>query len=198
MDYKKFSLESLSNWISDCITSSDATPQEIYSAVIDGIREEYKIYKKFSDKSYELLSLFEKTDSTLLSSSNTDTISFDGWESHYYPEEYSNSLQYTEEELNAMCDHAEKQQQELSVDGKTLSYSEAIAAGWKMTDDGFWYKDQEQYSKKWTLPVEVDGASGEYYLQLPDDLLDKLNWKEGDTLEYISNSDGSFIVKKCD
>ena len=51
-------------------------------------------------------------------------------------------------------------------------------------------------TKKWILPVEVDGASGEYYLQLPDDLLDSLNWKEGDTLEYVNNGDGTFRVRK--
>ena len=49
---------------------------------------------------------------------------------------------------------------------------------------------------KWILPVEVDGASGEYYLQLPDYLLDALGWKEGDNLEYSDNGDGSFSVKK--
>lgn len=49
---------------------------------------------------------------------------------------------------------------------------------------------------KWVLPVEIDAASGEYYLQLPDDLLDTLKWKEGDILEYSDNGDGSFVVKK--
>lgn len=49
---------------------------------------------------------------------------------------------------------------------------------------------------KWVLPVEIDAASGEYYLQLPDDLLNTLNWKEGDTIEYSDNGDGSFTVKK--
>lgn len=49
---------------------------------------------------------------------------------------------------------------------------------------------------KWVLPVEIDAASGEYYLQLPDDLLNSLGWKEGDTLEYSDNKDGSFRVKK--
>lgn len=56
--------------------------------------------------------------------------------------------------------------------------------------------DMVQNPNKWILPVEIDGASGEYYLQLPDDLLDTLGWKEGDTLEYIDNGDGSFSVKK--
>lgn len=49
---------------------------------------------------------------------------------------------------------------------------------------------------KWILPVDVDGASGEYYLQLPEDLLDSLGWSEGDMLEWVDNRDGSFKLKK--
>jgi len=51
---------------------------------------------------------------------------------------------------------------------------------------------------KWQLPVEVDGLSGECYINLPDDLLEAANLKEGDTLEWIDNKNGSFKVKKVD
>jgi hypothetical protein len=71
------------------------------------------------------------------------------------------ALRYTEDELNAMCDKAEKDQ-----------------------------------VKKWTLPVEVDAASGEYFLTLPDDLLDKLSWTEGDCLEWVDNKDGTLSLHK--
>lgn len=96
------------------------------------------------------------------------------WEMFFYPEEVKKeetmppwghsdmeALRYTDEELNAMCDNAEKQE-----------------------------------VKKWTLPVEIDGASGEYFLTLPDDLLDKLSWSEGDSLEWVDNKDGTLSLRK--
>lgn len=49
---------------------------------------------------------------------------------------------------------------------------------------------------KWTLPVEIDDASGEYFLTLPDDLLNSLDWKEGDELEWIDKENGTFELRK--
>jgi hypothetical protein len=89
------------------------------------------------------------------------------WEENYYPEDRISNFpgeQYTEEELNAMCDEAEKQE----------------------TDK----------VKRWVLPVEIDGGSGEYFLQLPDDLLDQVKWKENDTLSWENNKDGTFTLRK--
>ena len=83
----------------------------------------------------------------------------DFWEQNYYPEEYGS--QYTDEELDAMCEAAKKDE-----------------------------------VKKWILPVEVDAASGEYYLMLPDDLLEKVNFVEGDELRWVDNDDGSFTIHK--
>ena len=83
-----------------------------------------------------------------------------------------------------------------SEECKNLTYDQAIAAGWEMTGDGFWVPPQKEKINKWIVPVEVDGASGEYFLTLPDDLLDSLGWKEGDTLEYVNNNDGTLRVRK--
>jgi hypothetical protein len=55
---------------------------------------------------------------------------------------------------------------------------------------------KEKMIKKWVLPVEVDGSSGEYFLQLPDDLLDQVNWKENDSLSWENNKDGTFTIRK--
>lgn len=49
---------------------------------------------------------------------------------------------------------------------------------------------------KWQLPVEVDGASGEYFVQFPDDLLEAANLKEGDQIEWVDQGDGSYLMKK--
>lgn len=44
---------------------------------------------------------------------------------------------------------------------------------------------------RWTLKIDDDGI-----LQFPPDLLDKVNWKEGDIIEWIDNNDGSWQLKK--
>jgi hypothetical protein len=52
-------------------------------------------------------------------------------------------------------------------------------------------------NKSWTLTVEQDPESGDLVLPFPQDFLDEAGWKEGDTLEWIDNRDGSWsLVKK--
>jgi len=50
---------------------------------------------------------------------------------------------------------------------------------------------------KWSLPVE-EQEDGEYYMTLPDDLLEAANLKEGDTLQWIPQDDNSYIMKKVE
>lgn len=50
--------------------------------------------------------------------------------------------------------------------------------------------------KSWTLSVEIDGASGEYYVSFPQDLLDQIGWKEGDMIDWVDNGNGTFSLKK--
>ena len=42
-----------------------------------------------------------------------------------------------------------------------------------------------------TLTVDDDGV-----LTFPDELIEKLGWKEGDVLQWIDNKDGSFSLVK--
>jgi bifunctional DNA-binding transcriptional regulator/antitoxin component of YhaV-PrlF toxin-antitoxin module len=51
---------------------------------------------------------------------------------------------------------------------------------------------------KWQLPVEVDGISGEYYVQFPDDLMEAADIKENDFVEWVDQGDGSYLLKKVD
>ena len=83
----------------------------------------------------------------------------DFWEQNYYPEE---NQQYTEEELNSMCDAAESQSK----------------------------------VKKWILPVEIDGPSGEYFVMFPDDLLEASDLQVGDQVHWVDNKDGSYTIRK--
>jgi nitrous oxide reductase accessory protein NosL len=48
----------------------------------------------------------------------------------------------------------------------------------------------------WTLLVEEDPETKDLILQFPDDLLEQAGWKEGDTLEWTDNKDGSYSLKK--
>jgi len=57
---------------------------------------------------------------------------------------------------------------------------------------------KEEKVKKWVLPVQqsvVDGTD-DYYVNFPDDLLEAANLKEGDQVEWVSQGDGSYLIRK--
>ena len=56
-DYKNYSLDNLSNWLHDSMSSGEATPQEIYDTIIGVVKENYDCYKKQADQAEELLNL---------------------------------------------------------------------------------------------------------------------------------------------
>jgi len=179
-NYKKYSLENLEKWIEDAINSSEASPQEIYDVIKNVVSDNYYCYKNHTERCYELLallnghghinkyeerlnSLFDKDDKLTCDkddkSPECQKAWNDFWEENYYPEEHS---QYSEEELNAMCDEVSKQDKVV----------------------------------KWQLPVEVDGLTGDCFIQFPDDLLEASNLKEGDQVEWIDLKNGSFELRK--
>ncbi|NBW57684.1 AbrB/MazE/SpoVT family DNA-binding domain-containing protein [bacterium] len=47
-----------------------------------------------------------------------------------------------------------------------------------------------------TLKVEQNEMTGEYYILLPEKLLNKIKWKAGDHIKWSLNKDGSFTLKK--
>jgi len=48
----------------------------------------------------------------------------------------------------------------------------------------------------WTVTVIEDEEGA--ILPFPDGLLESVGWQEGDTLEWIDNSDGSWTLRKVD
>ena len=52
-------------------------------------------------------------------------------------------------------------------------------------------------NKTWTIPVEED-ASGDAIIQFPEEFLDETGWREGDTLRWIDNKDGSWTLTRID
>lgn len=57
--------------------------------------------------------------------------------------------------------------------------------------------DDNKDTVQWTLQTEEDPETGDLLLQFPPDLLVNLGWKEGDTIEWIDNGDGSWSLKKA-
>jgi hypothetical protein len=51
---------------------------------------------------------------------------------------------------------------------------------------------------KWILDVKTDPETGDQILEFPDDLMESAGWKEGDTIEWINNNDGSWTMRKLD
>jgi hypothetical protein len=161
-NYKKYSLEKLEEWVHDSLSCEDATPQEIYDVIKSVVSENYYTYKIHTERCYELLALLNGNGKGHLTCDKDDPSPEckNAWNDFW--EESLSSEQYSEEELNAMCDAAEKQDKVV----------------------------------KWKLPVEVDGLSGECYVNLPDDLLEAANINENDLVEWVHQSDNSYILKK--
>ena len=57
MDYKKYSLENLENWLHDALSCGEATPHEIYSVIRKVVQDEYNYHKEQSQKCFGLLEL---------------------------------------------------------------------------------------------------------------------------------------------
>jgi hypothetical protein len=176
-DYKKYSLENLEKWMEDALSSAEASPQEIYDTIQRVVSENYYHHKHHASRAYELM---EKLNGGVtFTSCDKDDPSpecqgawNDFWEENYYPEEYKL------ENIMPPWGHS---------DMEALQYPEEVLNA---------MCDEAEKVKKWRLPVEVDGLTGECYIQLPDDLLEVTNLKEGDQVEWIDRKDGSFELRK--
>jgi hypothetical protein len=48
----------------------------------------------------------------------------------------------------------------------------------------------------WTVTLKEDPENGDLIMPIPQDLLDMQNWKEGDTLEWLDQGNGSWQLQK--
>ena len=181
--YKKYSLEQLDNWLSDAMNCEDLTPQDIYDTVVKCVDESVEYHKKYLTKSIDLLSLLkghrpvdflEKIETTPFSeASEKDWQNF--WEENYYPEESHN---YTEEELNSMCDAAADKE-------KCREYN---------------LREAEYYNKRAKLDAEYEAikAAGGYEWT-PDPMVsrnDPTRIKYEDGWVYESPDGGKTVTKR--
>ena len=176
-DYKKYALGQVENFLYDAM-STDATAQEIYDVIKGVVEDNYVVYTKSADQAKELLDLlngnqkhseyyyYYDRNRPVVKTCDKDSTSEecknswnDFWEDPNYDDtELMTNLQYTDEELDAMCEKAE-------------------------------VKDKV---KQWIITVDDD-----YNITFPEDLLEQTGWKEGDTLQWIDQGDGSFkMIKK--
>ena len=171
MDYKKYSLENLENWMHDAISCSEATPQEIYDVIKKVVEENYYTYKYHTGRCYELLAL--------LNGNGKGHISIG---EDYVTDPKGNQVKVcSKDDQSPECQGAWN-------DFWNDSHSEALTFGEMVS--------KEDKVVKWQLPVEVDGLTGDCYVNFPDDLLEAANLKEGDTVEWIDNNDGTFTMRK--
>ena len=204
MDYKKYSLEQLSNWMHDAMSSGEATPQEIYDVIVSVVKENYYIYKQKTSQAYELLALLNGN-----GQSYEDVVK----EKEYYepsmPPWGHSDLEYGLANSFLTQDRNSNFPNENTVCDKDDPSPECKGAWndfWQehyypeehklhVTEDGDIYSVKDKVVK-WRLPVQVDGLSGDCFVEFPDDLLEAANLKEGETVEWIDRGDGSFELRK--
>jgi hypothetical protein len=160
--YKKYSLEHLEEWINDAMNCENITPQEIYNTIVNCVNDNIEYHKKYLTKNIEVLSLLKGNEPSV-SFGTTDK----DWED-FWKEQDEISQNYTEEDLNAMCDAAEEKEKcreynlreaeyynkraQLDIQhsehwtnpGRNKTHDQMIAEGWQMTDDGFWIKETDK------------------------------------------------------
>jgi hypothetical protein len=166
MDYKKYSLEKLEEWMHDAM-SSDASPHEIYSTIREAVRENYNYHREQVSHAYGLLELL----------------------SGHRPVEDKSMLSCDKDDPSPECKGAWNDFWE-GVDDEVRRSLEEKGYEWTPLPQ------KEDKVVKWQLPVQLDGLSGECYVQFPDDLLEAANLKEGDTVEWVEQGDGSYLLRK--
>ena len=201
-NYKEYSLENLENWLNDAISSAEATPQEIYDVITKVVRENYEYHKQQSDQSNKLLNLLNGQ--KILDIDLSDILK----EREYYEQSNMTDQELSPYKISLSCDKDDTSPEcqgawndfwcdEVKVDGYSVN---------GMSHSKYWYEyDRNDPNRenpfvdkvvKWQLPVQVDGLTGDCFINLPDDLLERVGLKEGDSLEWIDRKDGSFELRK--
>lgn len=104
-DYKEYSLGKLEEWLHDCLSAAEASPQEIYDKIKKVVQEEYYYYKNGASRTNELLQLLNGTVQFHIDPAGNkvqcdvdDNSEYckgawnDFWEEYYYPEEVKDKI----------------------------------------------------------------------------------------------------------
>lgn len=226
LDYRQYSLDQLSNWIHDAMSADEATPQEIYNTIQKAVKENYDHHKKQADRAYELmnkLNIHPYKDSQyynpIVSSADVFQSQYvDGWNLNTLGVstigdftinnsiiDFSGLTYTTKEELNTSAPgtitfkscSSDDTSPECMTSWNDFWMDDKITSIHN-TEDGDLFTHDEDKVVKWRLPVQVDGLTGECYINLPDDLLELAGLKEGDAVNWVDNGDGSFTLEKVE
>ena len=215
-DYKKYALEQVENFLYD-VMSTDATPQEIYDVIRGVVQDNYYTYKVQTEKAYELLALLNGNGKEHIENLDKDAVMC---EREYYepsmPPWGHSDLEYGIHNSPKKCDkddpspeckkswHDFWEQSYLSGVTDTPEEAEELRAEVEniRESDGFDWTPSQDKVKKWVLPVEevknADTDETEYFIALPDDLLEAATLKEGDQIQWIDQGDGYCLMKKVE
>ena len=71
---------------------------------------------------------------------------------------------------------------------------------WGHSDLEYLFANNKKEDKvvKWILPTQVDGLTGDVFVNFPDDLLEAANLKEGDKIQWVDQGDGSYLLRKVE
>lgn len=180
-NYKKYSLENLENWLYDAMSAGEATPQEIYDTIRKVVEENYYTYKHQTSQAYELLALLNGNGKGHIKE---------------YDDCVDKILSCDKDDTSPQCKGAWNDFWE-----EHYYPDEHCMPPWGHSDLEYSIREAEYYNKKdkvnkWVLPVQVDGLTGDCYINLPDDLLEAANLKEGDQVEWIDLDNGTFEMRK--
>ena len=171
--YKKYSLQHLEEWVNDTVNCEDITPQEIYSTITNTVDDNIEYHKKHLTKNIELLSLLKGQQPV----GNVTDASAHDYEDFWY------GKQYTEEEMNAMCDAAEEKEKcyeynlreaeyynkRAQLDLEEVNKQLAIARehdNKEMTEKGFVRDENGSWTKKTDKGVATVSAKPDPYAKL--------------------------------
>ena len=195
MDYKKYSLENLENWLHDAMSTGEATPQEIYDVIVDVVKDNYYTYKKQASQAYELLALLNGNGKGHIEAYDAVMREKEYYEPSMPPWGHSDLEYLVSQNTNKDTELVEKSGgYDWTPIGPKDGYPLYMNQNGDVCVPDYVTKDDKVV--KWQLPVEVDGPSGEYFVMFPDDLLEAANLKENDLVSWIDRGDGSFELRK--
>jgi len=187
MDYKKYSLENLENWLHDALSCEEASPHEIYSVIRKVVKEEYDYHKEKSQQCFGLLELLSGHRPVKLECDKDDSSPEckSAWNDFWEEVDEDRSREYNLREAEYYDKRAE-------LDAITKEVRKASGYEWT----------PEVSKKKWVLPVEEckdhDTDKIEYFVTFPDDLLKAANLKEGDQVEWVEKPGGAYLLHKVE
>jgi hypothetical protein len=170
--YKKYSLEHLEEWINDAMNCENITPQEIYNTIVNCVNDNIEYHKKYLTKNIEVLSLLKGNEPSV-SFGTTDK----DWED-FWKEQDEISQNYTEEDLNAMCDAAEEKE-------KCREYN---------------LREAEYYNKRAQMDLTGSAENGDGYVIADGYSTSERNRKTYDQMiaEGWQMTDDGFWIKETD